>query len=636
MTLKNHEFINSKGVFQGGGCKAVAFIGAYEAALENGVCFTEFAGTSAGSIFAAFIAAGATVDDMKNFINRLDIKELIRKAQNNKRGPLGKLKLNFLKKSGKFLMRLKPSMVEAFMSTLSDRGMCNARVLQDVVEDELQSLLGMSTQVRFSDLKFPLTIVASDIKKHSVKVWNKKETPNESVAKAVSCSCAIPGYFKPVDKRYLDGGLLSNLPVSFFEYNSEEYSNILAFTLSYEETSDGQDDVKTYIADILSTITEGATNIQMSSHHNVFVVPVKTRMGLLDFDLLNIDSKPFKASIVEGKKSFNAFLHNYQQNSELKEQPMHSNQYLLKVATCSCSQQDEIICLLDDFKKIYKLFLTILKWRNNSKSVSVYIQNKQLYGSAEFDYVVRLLSNMGINVFLVKDTLPVLGYFFNKAHRWRSIVVKKFNKVYKAQYYNSDIENKLTEVFVQSLKSGDYPHYMVPLPRIILRKIDVDVMVQKLKTVAQYQQSTITFRKVSVHELCFMHDFVYGYKYRAMDELVTLYGNASLEVFSPAEFVLADGKTSIITPPIVELHDGEMVVISGLTRLFYAYKQNVTEVIVAIVEDCEDETPANGRFKVNELRIKDSPLDFEDRLKRQYRHYRYIEQALRPCNTSLI
>ena len=55
MKVNNHEFINSKGVFQGGGCKAVAFIGAYEAALENGVCFTEFAGTSAGSIFAALM-----------------------------------------------------------------------------------------------------------------------------------------------------------------------------------------------------------------------------------------------------------------------------------------------------------------------------------------------------------------------------------------------------------------------------------------------------------------------------------------------------------------------------------------------------------------------------------------------------
>ena len=48
-----------------------------------------------------------------------------------------------------------------------------------------------------------------------------------------------------------------------------------------------------------------------------------------------------------------------------------------------------------------------------------------------------------------------------------------------------------------------------------------------------------------------MHDFVYGYKYRAMDELIRLYNKANLEVFSPAEFVLADGKTSVITPPII-------------------------------------------------------------------------------------
>ena len=81
MVFKNHEFINSKGVFQGGGCKAVAFIGAYEAAIENGVCFTEFAGTSAGSIIAAIIAAGASVNDMKNFIDGLNVVELIAKAQ---------------------------------------------------------------------------------------------------------------------------------------------------------------------------------------------------------------------------------------------------------------------------------------------------------------------------------------------------------------------------------------------------------------------------------------------------------------------------------------------------------------------------------------------------------------------------
>lgn len=634
MTLKNHDFINCKGVFQGGGCKAVAFIGAYEAALENGVCFTEFAGTSAGSIFAAMISAGASVEDMKEFIGELDVPSLIAKSQ-KKRKLLGKIGLKVLKISGKIFMKLKPSVVNAIISTLTDRGMCDAKVLEEVIEIELQKLLNIHTQVRFSDLKFPLTIIASDIKRHSVKVWSKKNAPNESVAKAVSCSCAIPGYFKPVDGCYLDGGLLSNLPVSFFEDNSADYSNILAFTLSYSVSKVKQNNVMTYIADVMSTITEGATSLQIRSHHNIFVVPVKTNMGLLDFDLLCINSKPFKTSIQEGKKSFVAYLNSYRQHSEPKEIPMHSNQYLQKVASCSCEHQDEIVCLIDNFKKVYKLFLTILKWRNRSKNVSVYIQNKGPYGSLEYDYVVRLLAHMGIKVYIVNEKLPVLGYFFLKAHRWRSIVVGKLGKEYRAQYYNSEIESKISNSFIEALKAKKYPCYCVDLYQINLQKMDVVTMISKLKLVSQYRSCVISFKKVNINELFFMHDFVYGYKYRAMDELDNLYGKAKLEVFSPAEFVLADGKTSVITPPIVERHSDGLIVISGLTRLFYAYKQNIKEVIVALVEDCQYDTPAVGRYRISELRIKDSPLEFEDMQKRNYRDYRFVEQALRPSSTSL-
>lgn len=611
----------------------MAFIGAYEAAIENGVCFTEFAGTSAGSIIAAIIAAGASVNDMKNFIDGLNVVELIAKAQ-KKRNIFGRIVLSALKLSGR-IMSLKPSLVNAIMSTLSDRGMCDAKVLQEVVEFELQRLLGKNRQILFRDLKFPLTIIASDIKLHTVKVWNKKNTPNESVAKAVSCSCAIPGYFKPVDDRYLDGGLLSNLPVSFFEDNFEDYSNILAFTLSYSGSQIQKNNVMNYIEDILSTITEGATSLQMSSQHNIFVVPVKTNMRLLDFDLLDINSKQFKSSVQEGRKSFISFLNNYSQKSESKELPMHSYQYLLKVASCSREQHEEIVCLLDNFKKVYKLFLTILKWKNWSKKISIYIQNKGIYGSAEFDYVVALLSHMGINVYVVNDSLPVLGYFFYKRHRWRSIIVERFEKDYKAQYYNSEIESKLAKEFVKVLKARHFANYYFELSHIYLQKIDFVSMISKLRTVSQYKTSIISFKKINIEKLFFMHDFVYGYKYRAMDELIRLYNKANLEVFSPAEFVLADGKTSVITPPIIECHDGQFVVISGLTRLFYAYKQKIKEVIVAVVEECQEETPAKGRYKVSELHIKDSPLELEDIQKRNYQHYRFIEQALRPSGSSL-
>lgn len=635
MTVKNHDFINSKGVFQGGGCKAVAFIGAYEAALENGVCFTEFAGTSAGSLFAAIIAAGASVDEMKSFINSLDIPNLIERSQ-KKRRPWSRLRLWLIKVIAEFLMHLKPSMVNALVSTLSDRGMCDAKIIEEVVESELQKLLKINTQVRFSDLKFPLTIIASDIKKHSVRIWNKMKTPNESVAKAVSCSCAIPFYFKPVDDRYLDGGLLSNLPVSFFEGNFEDYSNILAFTLSYSSTNIQEKNVMNYVADIMSTITEGATNIQIRSHHNIFVVPVRTNMGLLDFDLLNIDSKEFKSSIQEGKKSFNDFLNNYHQIKEPKETPMHANQYLLKVASCSSEQQDEIVCLIDNYKKVYKLFLTILKWRNRSKNISVYIQNQGPYGSMEFDYVVRLLSHMGINVYVANEQLPILGYFFLKSHRWRSVIVGKFGNDYKAQYYNSDIENKMAAAFIKMLKVKDYTYYNNALSQVNLQKVDALFMINKLKLVKQYESSIIYFKRINIEDLYFMHDFVYGYKYRAMDELIRLYNKANLEVFHPAEFVLANGKTSLITPPIVEKHDDKLIVISGLTRLFYAYKQNINSVVVAVVEDCNEDTPTEGRYRINELRIKDSPLELQEMQKRNYQHYRFIEQALRPSYTSLI
>ena len=631
----NHEFINSKGVFQGGGCKAVAFIGAYEAALENGVCFTEFAGTSAGAIFAAIISAGASIDDIKKFIDSLDVTELIKKAQ-VKRNFFNKMTLSIIRISGKWFMHLKPSMVSAIISTLSDRGMCDAKVLEEVVEHELQRLLDINTQVRFSDLKYPLTIVASDIKKHSVKVWNKKKTPNESVAKAVSCSCAIPCYFKPVDGRYLDGGLLANLPISFFDDNSEDYSNILAFSLNYQVADKRGNDVISYIADIISTVTEGATNLQMTSHYNTFVVPIITKMGLLDFDLLNVESKQFNASIQEGKESFKKFLKNYQQRKEPKESLLHSNQYLMKVASYSCERHDEILCLIDDYKKVFKLFLTILKWRNKSRNISIYIYQKGPYGNTDFDYVVRLLSHMGIHVYVVKKELPVLGYFFCKSNHWKSIIVDKVNTTYKAQLYNSDIESKMIGFYVQSLRIKRHSHFYYGLTNVALRGIDYITMIDSLKNVDQYRDCIISFQKMDIKELSFMHDFVYGYKYRAMDELLRLYKVADLSAFSPAELVLAEGKTSIVTPPIIERHNSDYVVISGLTRLFYAYKHNIKKVLVAIVDNCQAATPTNGRFKVGELRIKDSPLDLSERSKRQYQNYRFIEQVLRPSNSSLL
>ena len=53
-------FKRCRGVFQGGGCRAVAHIGAYQAARESGVELVQVAGSSAGSLVATLIGAGAS------------------------------------------------------------------------------------------------------------------------------------------------------------------------------------------------------------------------------------------------------------------------------------------------------------------------------------------------------------------------------------------------------------------------------------------------------------------------------------------------------------------------------------------------------------------------------------------------
>ena len=86
----------------------------------------------------------------------------------------------------------------------------------------------------------------------------------------------------------------------------------------------------------------------------------------------------------------------------------------------------------------------------------------------ELDYVVRLLSHMGINVYVTNDSLPVLGYFFKKSNKWKSILVGKFGVDYKAQYYNSELESKFTNVFIRSLKNNQFTSYYYDLSQIIL------------------------------------------------------------------------------------------------------------------------------------------------------------------------
>ena len=52
------------GIFEGGGAKGFAHVGALKATEERGIQFSEVGGTSAGAIIAALVAAGFKADEL--------------------------------------------------------------------------------------------------------------------------------------------------------------------------------------------------------------------------------------------------------------------------------------------------------------------------------------------------------------------------------------------------------------------------------------------------------------------------------------------------------------------------------------------------------------------------------------------
>ena len=65
------------GVFSGGGIKGFAYVGAMQVLEERGIQFNRVAGTSAGAILAAFIAAGFNAQELEEIFDELNLKLLL-------------------------------------------------------------------------------------------------------------------------------------------------------------------------------------------------------------------------------------------------------------------------------------------------------------------------------------------------------------------------------------------------------------------------------------------------------------------------------------------------------------------------------------------------------------------------------
>ena len=206
-------------VLEGGGVKGIGLAGAYSVLKERGFEVENVAGTSAGAITAAFVAADYTVDELHEIILTLDYRKFQDKGWEDK----------FLvgEKALSILLDLGIYEGEYFLNWMRETlAQKNVHTFADLVRDEDEQ------DLRY---RYKLQVIASDVTERRLLVLPRDADkigvkPDElEVAYAVRMSMSIPIFFEPVRREVnggehliVDGGMLSNYPVWLFDSRQGE------------------------------------------------------------------------------------------------------------------------------------------------------------------------------------------------------------------------------------------------------------------------------------------------------------------------------------------------------------------------------------------------------------------------------
>lgn len=205
-------------VFQGGGVKGIAFVGAIAVTEQKGFIFHRVAGTSSGSIVASFLAAGYKHDEMKKIIMETPFSQFLEKTLVH-RIPVAGPAIRLLLKKGIY----SGDLLEAWIrQKLLDKGV---RTFRDVPKHSLYIIA--------SDISSgKMVVLPDDLEEYDI------DPDRFEIARAVRMSISIPYFFEPVilkKKVFVDGGILSNFPMWIFDQEMmEKGGEKLVPTIGYQ------------------------------------------------------------------------------------------------------------------------------------------------------------------------------------------------------------------------------------------------------------------------------------------------------------------------------------------------------------------------------------------------------------------
>lgn len=201
---KNYHFKNL--VFEGGGVKGIAYVGALKRLEEEGILqnIEKVAGTSAGAMVAVLVGLGFSTDELYDILKTLNFK-------------------NFMDSSWGIIRDTK--------RLLTDYGWYKGDFFRDLMAGYIEQKTG-DGEATFADIAekreqgMPfrdIYLIGADLSTGYSKVFSADLTPDAKVADAARISMSIPLFFAAIKGLngdghiYVDGGLLDNYAIKVFD-----------------------------------------------------------------------------------------------------------------------------------------------------------------------------------------------------------------------------------------------------------------------------------------------------------------------------------------------------------------------------------------------------------------------------------
>lgn len=626
-----------RGVFEGGGTRGAAHVGAYQAAIQCGVHFSEVAGTSAGSIVAALVGAGASPDYLLKTVAHLKFGELLSE-------PDQRIATPWIARFVGFFLRGKYGL----LGKIARKGSAHSsEKIQLAVDNWLAELLPEADRpVKFKDLPLPTWIVATDLSGRRAKIWSSKETPDESVALAVRCSCSIPLFFEPVEAGvdlYVDGGMLSNLPAFVYAQARQDPQalggRILGFRLEGEAEHSTQRNILWIVKRLIDTAISGSTKIQGGLMENISTVVIPTgKVSSTNFDISNNDVDFLLESGRSAASQFFKSEHTKLDDALTGDVARYGDDELFDDLTREMSTPGKgMIVACDDTKWFWSLFPSVAHWAFNGASIDVLIQRGG-YDKRE-KHRQELMRRLGVRITEV-DELPFKGYILNRTDDRHDAAF--ISHISHTQYspsgavYVGATHRPVIQGMARLLKQliGSTP---VPPVKLELRPGNGEKLIALLKRgVNQYADPrvTLSLERVSLapapKKVRLIVRRIRSYKYRQTEAFVNLHKQFEIPLGKPAD-IFANGEyVSTITPPVLEEWGDDLVAIEGNTRIFYLSHASAEHIHAFVVRGVTHPLPGIPLDPHRAL-ISTYQLPNEERIEGfSYASFRSIEGAARP------